>query len=56
MISVDMIKNFFPTPLANNPQYLKLMLKEYVQCQLLEYLSYSNYISKRKRKIVWSVA
>ena len=46
MISVDMIKNFFPTPLANNPQYLKLMLKEYVQCQMLEYLSYSNYISK----------
>ena len=46
MISVDAIKDFFPTSLTNIPEYQKLMLKEYVQCQILEYLSYSKYIPK----------
>lgn len=46
MISVDAIKNFFPPSLGNEVEYQKLMLKEFIQCQILEYLSNSRYITK----------
>ncbi len=46
MITVDAIKNFFPSYLRNNISYHSLMLKEYIQCQILEYLSSSPYITK----------
>ena len=50
MIRLDMIKDFFPPILHNNLEFRKLMLKEYVQCQILEFLSHSNYISKLSRR------
>ena len=46
MISIDTIKNFFPPSLANDVKFQKLILKEFIQCQILEYLSNSPYISK----------
>ena len=46
MIPIDLIKDFFPPNLYNNLEFRKLMLKEYVQCQILEFLSHSKYISK----------
>jgi len=46
MITVDAIKRFFPAVLNENTEYQKLMLKEYIQCQILEYLSTSRYITK----------
>lgn len=46
MIAIDSIKNFFPPSLSNDIEYQKLMLKEYLQCQILEHLSNSRYITK----------
>jgi len=46
MTTVDAIKNFFPPSLGNDVEYQKLMLKEYIQCQIMEYLSNSRYITK----------
>jgi predicted nucleotidyltransferase component of viral defense system len=45
MISIDALKGFFPAIVANNPAYGKLMLSEFIQCQILEYLSRSKYIT-----------
>lgn len=46
MITVDAIKNFFPSSMIGDMGFGSLMLKEYIQCQILEYLSNSAYISK----------
>ncbi len=46
MINVDTIKNFFPPNMKNEIRFQSLMLKEYIQCQILEYLSHSTYITK----------
>ncbi len=46
MIEIAAIKNFFPPSLSNDMEYQKLMLKEYIQCQILEYLPNSQYITK----------
>jgi len=46
MIDINAIKGYFPPGLSNDTEFQKLMLKEYIQCQILEYLSNSIYITK----------
>ncbi len=46
MISIDLIKKFFPSPLQNNSLFYKYMLKEYLQLMILDYLSTSPYLPK----------
>ncbi len=46
MIDIESIKNYFPPAMRDNTEYQKLMVKEYIQCQILEYLSNSKYITK----------
>lgn len=46
MIDIQGIKEFFPPGIRDKAEYQKLMLKEYIQCQILEYLSNTPYISK----------
>ncbi|HAF85497.1 MAG TPA: hypothetical protein DCG32_03845, partial [Sphaerochaeta sp.] len=46
MIDINAIKSFFPPSMREDSEYQKLMLKEYIQCQILEYLSNSRYIAK----------
>jgi len=46
MIQIDTIKNFFPVQLQQIPIYQKYMLKEYLQLQILEFLSNTKYIKK----------
>ena len=46
MIDIQSIKEFFPPGIRDNTEYQKLMLKEYIQCQILESLSNTPYITK----------
>ncbi len=46
MIDLAYIRGFFPPALADNPAFSKLMLKEYLQLLLLDYISSSNYAEK----------
>ena len=46
MISLDQIRNFFPPAIQDNPAFRKYMLKEYIQLQVLDFLSNSVYIRK----------
>ncbi|HAF86520.1 MAG TPA: hypothetical protein DCG32_09225 [Sphaerochaeta sp.] len=46
MIDIQSIKEFFPPAMRDNAEYQKLMVKEYIQCQILEYLSNTPYITK----------
>ncbi len=46
MIEIHAIKNFFPPSMRDDTGFLKLMLKEYIQCQILEYISNSPFISR----------
>lgn len=46
MIDLQYIRQFFPTGVANNPQFDKQMLKEYLQLMILEHLSHTNYATK----------
>ena len=46
MIDIQSIKKFFPPAMRDNTEYQKLMVKEYIQCQILEYLSNTPYITK----------
>ena len=46
MIDIQSIKEFFPPSMRDDTAYQKLMLKEYIQCQILEYLSNTIYITK----------
>ena len=43
MIDLTYIKNFFPKFIAENPAFEKLMLKEYLQLLILDFLSTSKY-------------
>lgn len=44
MISLEQIKNFFPKQIQENRLFYKYMIKEYLQLQILDYLSTSSYI------------
>ena len=46
MISLDQIKGFFPPQVRDNPAHRKYMLKEYIQLQILDYLSGLSYVKK----------
>lgn len=46
MISIDSIKNFYPTSISGNAAFLKHILKEYVQLLVLDYLSTTHYVRK----------
>lgn len=46
MIEMDMIRGFFPASIRDNAAFDKLMLKEYVQLMILDYLSSSEYANK----------
>ncbi len=37
--SIDNIRIFFPPVIAQNKAFDSMMLKEYIQCQVLSYLS-----------------
>lgn len=46
MISIETIKNFYPAEMRGNAEYLKHILKEYVQLLVLDYLSTTSYARK----------
>ena len=46
MIDLQYIRQYFPTTVANNPNFNKQMLKEYVQLMILEHLSHTDYANK----------
>ncbi len=46
MIDIQALKEFFPPGIRENTEYQKLMIKEYIQCQILEHLSNTPYITK----------
>ena len=46
MISIEAIRGFYPAVLSNNPVYYKYLLKEYIQLQVLDYLSNTPYARK----------
>jgi predicted nucleotidyltransferase component of viral defense system len=46
LISLDQIKNFFPPRIKENPAHQKYMVKEYIQLQILDYLSDTAYARK----------
>lgn len=46
MIDLQYIRNFYPANIAQNPRFDKLMLKEYLQLLILEYLESSKYASR----------
>lgn len=46
MISLDQIRPFFPPLIRDNPSFQKYMLKEYLQLQVLDYLSATAYVRK----------
>ena len=39
MISIEQIKNFYPSTMSGNATFLKYILKEYLQLLVLDYLS-----------------
>jgi predicted nucleotidyltransferase component of viral defense system len=46
MISIDQIKNFYPSSMSGNAGFLKHILKEYVQLLVLDYLSATPHVRK----------
>ena len=46
MIQIEQIKNFFPLQLQKNNVLYKYMIKEYIQLQILEYLSTTVFVKK----------
>ncbi len=46
MIDLEIIKNYFPPYLSENPNYQKYLLKEYLQLMMLDYLSTTPYVRK----------
>jgi predicted nucleotidyltransferase component of viral defense system len=46
MIDMNFITDFFPTQIRNNPELRIHMLKEYIQCQILEFISNSSFSKK----------
>ena len=49
MIDLQYIRQFFPTGVANNPQFDKQMLKEYLQLMILEHRGISQAIRAEDR-------
>jgi len=43
MIDLQYIRNFYPTNISGNPRFDRLMLKEYLQLLILDYLQTSKY-------------
>ncbi len=46
MIDIEHIRNFFPSSIRDNPGFSRFMLKEYIQCQMLEYISHTKYVTQ----------
>jgi predicted nucleotidyltransferase component of viral defense system len=46
MVDLNLIKNYFPEQIRNNPLLGKSMLQEYIQLSILDYLSATQYIRK----------
>jgi predicted nucleotidyltransferase component of viral defense system len=46
MVNLNLINNFFPSQIRENPLLEKSMLKEYIQLSILDYLSATPYIRK----------
>ena len=46
MMSIEQIRQFFPKQIQENRLFYKYMLKEYIQLQILDYLSTSPFIEK----------
>ncbi len=46
MIQLEQIKNFFPATLREKASFQKYMLKEYIQLQILDFLSSTSYVGK----------
>ncbi|HCM25079.1 MAG TPA: hypothetical protein DIC34_00780 [Treponema sp.] len=46
MIDMNFIKDFFPIQIRDNPELRIHMLKEYIQCQILEFISNSPFSKK----------
>jgi len=46
MVDMNVIKNYFPEQIRNNPLLGKSMMKEYIQLSILDYLSTTQYIRK----------
>ncbi len=47
MISIEQIKNFYPSTINGNAAFLKYMLKEYLQLLVLDYLSTTKHVLHR---------
>ena len=46
MIQLESIKNFFPANLQNDASFKKHMLKEYLELQILDFLSTTQYVER----------
>lgn len=46
MVNLNLIKNYFPEQIRNNPLLDKSMMQEYIQLSILDYLSTTQYIRK----------
>jgi predicted nucleotidyltransferase component of viral defense system len=46
MISIEQIKNFYPSTMSGNATFLKYILKEYLQLLVLDYLSTTHHVRK----------
>ena len=46
MISLEQIKNFYPSTMSGNAPFLKFILKEYLQLLVLDYLSTTYHVRK----------
>ncbi len=46
MVNLNLIKNYFPEQIRNNPLLGKSMMQEYIQLSILDYLSTTQYIRK----------
>lgn len=46
MISIEQVKQFYPAALSGDANFIKHILKEYVQLLVLDYLSSTHYVRK----------
>ena len=46
MIHLESIRNFFPPKIRGNASFQKYILKEYIQLQILDFLSTTPFIKK----------
>ncbi|MBN2049657.1 MAG: nucleotidyl transferase AbiEii/AbiGii toxin family protein [Spirochaetales bacterium] len=46
MIDMNFIREFFPVQIRDDPEFRIPMLKEYIQCQILEFISTSPFVTK----------